>query len=153
MVVLYRIDFSSQLSRTLYDTLYQRLLAFGAITGEENVEQYVKTRLAEIQAGNAEVHLLVNVQENGRVNAHCLIKFNRLSPESFEAFCEQLQVDGGVGEEFLKDCEAYVQQFPTVSRIRMLTDEGKFRAFRKKYGYEVVKVVMEKVLKHDVEEE
>jgi len=148
--VFYKVDFSTPLSRKLFDTLYDRILLFGLECRDS--EQSIKDAIAELVKGNPLLALLINL-EGPTVTAHCLVRFSLLPNNTYEAFCSQLVVDTTKGEDFLQECEAWASQFTGVSLFTLMTEEKKFKAFRRKYGYQVHKVSMYKVVKHDEQEE
>jgi hypothetical protein len=148
--MFYKVDFSTPLSRKLFDTLYERILLFGLECRDS--EQGIKDAIGELVKGNSFLALLINL-EGPIVTAHCLVKFNQLPDGTYEAFCSQLLVDSAKGDDFIHQCEAWASQFSGVSVFTLMTDERKYKAFRKKYDYQVHKVAMYKAVKHPEQDE
>jgi hypothetical protein len=149
--MFYKVDFSTLLGRQLFSTLYERVMNFG-VTECRDAESNIRGVMAQLMLGDPALALLVNL-EGPTVTAHCLVKFNQLPDGTYEAFCSQLLVDGSRGDDFIQQCEAWASQFSGVSVFTMLTDERKYKAFRKKYDYQVHKVAMYKLIKHAEQEE
>ena len=138
--MLIKVDFSKNMFRLLYANLYDRVAAFALANNEP--EEAVKARFMSLIAGDERVQLLVDLDDNAQIKAHCLITFNQVTQDSLNAFVEQILSDSGHGESFAKDCIAFLENIPFVTRLTMATTEKKYRAFKKKYGFEPWKIIM-----------
>jgi hypothetical protein len=146
IAMLMKVDLSKPMFRLLYANLYNRVLSF-APPGKES-EEAVKARFMSLVAGDERVQLLIDLDPDGTVKAHCLFLLNPLA-NGLSAFVEQVESDNGHNESFVKDCIAFVESIPSVNQIAMSTSEKKYRAFKKKYGFETSHVLMVRPVKRD----
>ena len=145
--MLYKIDFTTALSRALFSQVYDRLRKFALECGD--TLDFFKMRMSQLQLGDPSIHLLVDLVEQDIV-AHCLFQLSTMYKELdiYQAAVEQLEIDSGKNEGFVEACFEYAKQF-NIGKIVMLSNENKFRAYKKKYDFRVLKVIMEKRLEVD----
>lgn len=139
--MLVKVDFSLPVFRMLYNDLYNRVLTRAVEDGDS--EEAVKARFLALIAGDERVQLVVQV-DNNTIKGHCLFTY---TPPSI--FVEQLTTDSKTGEDFTRECIEYGESLSGVEIVKMFTSESKYRAFRKKYEFEVEKVVMSRTVKRD----
>ncbi len=144
--MLSKVDFSQNIYRLLYGELYNRVLNFALRSGD--TEAAVKERFIGLILGNEQVHLLVDLDVLAYIHGHCLFT---LSPpgDTRTLFVEQLECTSKNDTSFVKDCISYGEALPNVVLITMLTDEKKYKAFKKKYNFQVDKIPMYRTVKRD----
>ncbi|SRR5258708_1841328 len=139
--MLFKVDFALPMFRWLYNPLYTRVETFALINGDSL--EIVRDRFVSLVGGSNQVFLLIKLEES-LPTAHCLFILNKTT-----AFIEQIQVDSKHDTEFVKECIDYVESLESVREIVMTTSEKKYRAFRKKYEFQVSRVVMSREVKRD----
>lgn len=151
--MLYKVDFTLSIWRWLFQPIYTRIEQ-GAISSGDNPE-IARIRLSSLLINDPKFILLVNTKEENPsdINAHCLIQLVPLSDNKVQAFVEQLYTDSGHDTEFTQACTQYIEtiltQYFFITEIAMFTDENKYRAFKKRYSFNVRKVLMYKEIKKD----
>jgi len=139
--MLLKVDFSLEMYRWLYPLLYSRVLAFAKENGED--ELAVRKRFVSLVAGDPSINLLITLEDN-IPTAHCLYTLQLVGDKDIQAFVEQIKADTGHDEAFVKDCIAYLEAIPNLTRIGFTTLENKYKAWKKKYNFKVFRVFMVK---------
>lgn len=142
--MLSRVDFSQAYWRWLYEPLYERLLSFGKIHSWP-LEQ-VQARMARLVLGDSSLYLLIALDYNTHITAHCLFAL-----QGTVLYCEQLEADTGISADITEECFKYADTLkattlPELTAISFGTTEKKYRAFARKYGFTVQKVLLSKEL-------
>lgn len=149
--MLHRVDFSLDIWRWLFQPIYKRL-EIGTLASSDSVNTVLPRMLALLR-GEPSFILLLNCDDTDvtKITGHCLYQLNKLDEHRVQAFCEQLYTDSGHDTEFTKACISYAEvelsKVYPITEITFLTDESKYRAFKKKYEFQVRKVLMFKEIK------
>jgi len=144
-------DFSLPFFRWLIPSILNRIESFAL---ENDLDpKLASVRVSELILQAKDIVLLLDCVENdlSNIQAHCLIKLIP-SNDKISAYVEQIKVDSGHDEKFVRDCIQYVEVelkklYPALSEIVMSTREQKYRAFKKKYEFSVGKVLMSRPIK------
>ena len=132
--MLYRVDFSIEAFRLLFDSIYRRVESFALSEGESPLD--VKIKFASLLVGDGRYNVIIDLTESG-VASHCLYVHNHPT-----IFVEQIKVDDPKNNSFAKDCLTYLENIPNITQIGMFSNENKYKAYKKKYGFKVSKVFM-----------
>lgn len=149
--MLHKVDFSLPLWRWLFQPIYARLESSVLASGDTLA--VLQERITGLLVGDPKFILLVDTdsKDYSKITGHCLLRLQVLPDSTIDAFCEYLFTDSGHGEAFTRACISYVEKevakLLPVSSISMLTDENKFKAFKKKYEFQVKKVLMTREIK------
>jgi hypothetical protein len=142
--MIHRVDLSKPLWRYLYHEIYDRIWSMGVET--EWKQEEIINRILRLQSGDTTLHLLVELKDNSIIS-HCLV--NVLHEV---AFVEQAHVDRRKDNPFIQECEDYIstqlkQEFPQLTKIAFSTHRSEYRAFERKYGFSVLRVILQKDIK------
>ena len=134
--MIYKVDFSIEAFRLLFESIYKRVESFALSEGESSLD--VKVKFASLLLGDGRYNIIIDLTETG-VSSHCLYVHNHPT-----IFVEQIKVDDPKNGSFAKDCLTYLENIPNIQQINMTANENKYKAFKKKYGFKVHKVLMVK---------
>jgi hypothetical protein len=142
--MIHKVDLSKPLWRYLYHEIYDRIYTMGIET--EWKQEEITHRILRLQSGDRTLCLLVELKDNSIIS-HCLINLiNEV------AFVEQANVDRRRDNPFIQQCEDYIckelkLEFPHLTKIAFSTHRSEYRAFERKYGFSVLRVILQKDIK------
>lgn len=138
--MLLKVDFNEPLFRALFPILFDRVAKFAIAEG--GTEPQVAFKFAQMLANEGNNHLLIDFDiETNQVLAHCMYTVQN-SPVGLQIVVEQLEATTGHNQDFVKEALAYAETIPNATQICMGTSSKKYKAFQKKYGFSVYKVLM-----------
>jgi hypothetical protein len=150
--MLYKVDFNVSVWRWLFQPLYSRIEQ-ACIASGDPLDTH-KTILTALLNNDPKYILLVDTLEHdpSKIQGHCLINLIPLADNKVQVFYTQLFTDSGHNTSFAHQCIDYskviAKEYP-VKELAMLTNENKYRAFKKKYEFQVRKVYMVREYKEE----
>ena len=148
--MLYRVDFSQAHFRWLYQPLYEKVYTFYLEQGE--YKEDVNSRFMRMVACDPSLYILIKFKNEDYTNitCFCVINIVPFGPKNVQASVEAIESSGDstFAQEILDYIEKTIKaQYPNLTRILMLCQYNKHRAFSKKYGFDTYRVVMVKDVK------
>jgi len=132
---------NNSIGRLLHHLLYQRMVAFAnEYTPEFPAESVVQFWLNEFYNGNGNYHILVDIDSNYNIKAHCVLIDN----ETFglkTVICYQIKDDNKT-KTFIDDCFTYADKLPV--HAIMFSVQKNSKVYQEKYGYIPIRTVMYK---------
>lgn len=144
-----RVDLSKEPFQLLYRQIYQRISSF--IYQFNDPPENINAALSLLVAGDKNIYLLINVNDQGLIDAHCFCTLQPVGPNATVIFVDQMQIDDAKdSSKFMEQATFYMESLPNVVRIVMVTTETRFKAFQKKYGFNIHKVIMHRDIKKEL---
>lgn len=132
------------LARILHNSLYERMISFcEKYTPEVPAQLVVGNLLARLYNGDDSLHILVDIDDDYKIKGHAILDIQEHSGCKV-IFCYQAQGDKGNStlDNGMQYVDELAQAIGAVSAMFTVTQHSK--AFEKKYGYKVARVVMVK---------
>ena len=120
--MLYKVDFSKQAFRLMYDQIYSKVLIFALASGDS--EELVKAKFAALIAGNPNVHLVIKLNDKAELKAYCLYTLQQPFIQ-----VDYIEVDSGHDNEFVQDVLDLLDSYKEFDKIIMGCNENKYKAY------------------------
>ena len=148
--MLYRVDFSQAHFRWLYQPLYEKVYAFYIAQGDHKED--VDSRFIRLVGCDPSLYMLVKFKNEDytSISSFCVINVVPFGPKNVQASVEA--IESGGDSTFAQESLEYIEKtikahYLNLTRILMLCQYNKHRAFNKKYGFDAYRVVMVKDVK------
>ena len=135
---------NDDLGRALHPILYQRLYDFQVVHSPEfppNV--VVSTWLSQFYQDEDNIHILVELNDDYEITAHCMIVVLQAFNEYKVVSCYQIQ-SANKTKTFLDECVEYIDKLrdKVDATCSVFTTVKGAKAYESKYGYKTARTVM-----------
>ena len=139
-----RVDFTKDYWRYLYQPLYVAVRDFALQCGDS--EEQVALRFGRLVAGDSSLGLLVEMSE---LKVESFFLYSLTPGIGFIDYCVAKPRKDST---FLQECLEYLESLPGVAKLVFTTSRHDYRAFERKYGFTLDRVIMSREAKPKQEE-
>lgn len=145
--MLQRVNLQERRWQLLYHALYRKVQEF--LVETDNDPRMADQWFARLVMGDPGIFLLVDLDEQFEPESHAVVTIEAKGQE-LVAFVQQTQVKARRDSTFVWDGLEFIRQLalqePRLTTIVHATSPERARAFERKYGFEVERVVMHKAI-------
>jgi len=137
------VDFNEKKWRLFFSALHEKVVEF--LIETDNPPEMCTVWLTRLLNNDPNIFIVVEFGEDFTIESHAVITLEQDNKGKF-FFCHQLKAKAKKNSSFVSDVITYFDELksiiPDLYEMRMLTNESKAKAFQKKYGFSVERVLM-----------